>query len=125
MKEYPEEATVVFFYNLTVAIIAAFVGLILEKDPSAWILRQNTALASILCSVRTNKKLLNKCHCPLIVYHLTKTFFSFLYFTGTFWIMFKQYSSYMGPPIERAGVRSNVQAVVDCCCYSNGCSVSW
>ncbi|XP_008458740.2 WAT1-related protein At3g28050-like [Cucumis melo] len=50
MKEYPEEATVVFFYNLTVGIIAAFVGFILEKDPSAWILRQNTALASVLCS---------------------------------------------------------------------------
>ncbi|CAK9308912.1 unnamed protein product [Citrullus colocynthis] len=50
MKEYPEEATVIFFYNLTVAIIAAVVGVIFETDPSAWILRQNTALASVLCS---------------------------------------------------------------------------
>ncbi|XP_023525248.1 WAT1-related protein At3g28050-like [Cucurbita pepo subsp. pepo] len=50
MKEYPEEATVIFFYNITVAFIAAVVGVILETDPSAWILRQNTALASVLCS---------------------------------------------------------------------------
>lgn len=56
MKEYPEEATVIFFYNLTVAFISAVVGVILEKDPSAWILSQNTALASVLCSVSTKNQ---------------------------------------------------------------------
>ncbi|XP_023550506.1 WAT1-related protein At3g28050-like [Cucurbita pepo subsp. pepo] len=50
MKEYPDEATVIFFYNLTVAFIAAIVGVVLETDPSAWILKQHTALASVLCS---------------------------------------------------------------------------
>lgn len=89
MKEFPEEATVIFFYNLTVAIIAAVVGVIFETDPSAWILRQNTALASVLCSVRTKKKALKKCHCPLIIYCLTKISFFFSIFSGTIWIMFK------------------------------------
>ncbi|KAG7016175.1 WAT1-related protein, partial [Cucurbita argyrosperma subsp. argyrosperma] len=50
MKEYPDEATVIFFYNLTVAFIAAIVGVVLETDPSAWILKHHTALASVLCS---------------------------------------------------------------------------
>lgn len=70
--------------------------------------KYSISLCFMLCKNRTNKKSLNKCHSPLIIYHPTKTFFSFLYFTGTFWIMFKQYSSYMGTPIERAGVCSNV-----------------
>ena len=52
MKEYPAELTVVFFYNLTVSIIAAIVALITEGTSSAWLVRPNIALASILCSVR-------------------------------------------------------------------------
>lgn len=51
MKEYPAELTVVFFYNLCVSLIAAVVGLISEKDPSAWRIRPSIALASILCTV--------------------------------------------------------------------------
>ncbi|KAJ6965577.1 hypothetical protein NC652_003453 [Populus alba x Populus x berolinensis] len=50
MKEYPAELTVVFFYNLTVSIIAAIVALITEGTSSAWLVRPNVALASILCS---------------------------------------------------------------------------
>lgn len=53
MKEYPNELTVIFFYNLTVSIVAAIVGLIAEKDnPNAWKLRPDIALLSVLCSVR-------------------------------------------------------------------------
>lgn len=52
MKEYPAEMTVVFFYNLSVSSIAAVVGLITERDPNAWKVKPNIALASILCSVR-------------------------------------------------------------------------
>lgn len=74
MKEYPEEATVIFFYNLTVAFIAAIVGVILEKDPNAWILRQNIALASVLCSVRTKKKhsIHSFSQCHIFYIYLTK-----------------------------------------------------
>ncbi|KAH7577389.1 hypothetical protein JRO89_XS01G0243700 [Xanthoceras sorbifolium] len=50
MKVYPAELTVVFFYNLCVSFIAAIVGLITERDSSAWRVRPDIALASILCS---------------------------------------------------------------------------
>ncbi|PON47450.1 Plant-drug/metabolite exporter [Parasponia andersonii] len=50
MKEYPNELTVVFFYNLFVSIFAGVAGLILETDSSAWKLRPGIALASVLCS---------------------------------------------------------------------------
>ncbi|XP_030954019.1 WAT1-related protein At3g28050-like isoform X2 [Quercus lobata] len=50
MKEYPNELTVIFFYNLTVSIIAAVVGLMTEKNPNAWRLRPNIALVSVVCS---------------------------------------------------------------------------
>jgi drug/metabolite transporter (DMT)-like permease len=50
MKEYPAELTIILFYNLSVSFIAAIVGLITESDSSAWILRPNIALVSVLCS---------------------------------------------------------------------------
>lgn len=50
MKEYPAELTVVFFYNLIVSILAGIVGLITEPDSSAWKLKPDIALVSIICS---------------------------------------------------------------------------
>ncbi|XP_021645675.2 WAT1-related protein At3g28050-like isoform X2 [Hevea brasiliensis] len=50
MKEYPAELTVVFFYNLSVSIMAAIVSLVTEGASSAWIVRPGIALASIVCS---------------------------------------------------------------------------
>ncbi|KAF3444689.1 hypothetical protein FNV43_RR14382 [Rhamnella rubrinervis] len=50
MKEYPNELTVIFFYNLFVSIIAGGVALITERNSSAWKLRVDIALASVLCS---------------------------------------------------------------------------
>ncbi|XP_061364819.1 WAT1-related protein At3g28050-like [Gastrolobium bilobum] len=50
MKVYPDELTVVFFYNLCVSIMAAIVGLITEKNASAWKIGLDTALVSIVCS---------------------------------------------------------------------------
>ncbi|KAK8652432.1 hypothetical protein V6N13_126465 [Hibiscus sabdariffa] len=50
MKEYPDEMTVVCFYNLCVSFIAALVGLATERDASAWRLRPDIALASVVCS---------------------------------------------------------------------------
>ncbi|CAI9754122.1 unnamed protein product [Fraxinus pennsylvanica] len=49
MKEYQAELTLMFFYNLFVSILAAFVGLIAEPDSSKWIIRPNISSASILC----------------------------------------------------------------------------
>lgn len=60
MKEYPAELTVVFYYNLSVSIIGAIVALITEGTSSAWLVRPNIALASILCSVRD--------HCEICFY---------------------------------------------------------
>lgn len=56
MKVYPDELTVVFFYNLCVSIMAAFVGIFTEPNPSAWKIQSHTALASIVCSVRSLQK---------------------------------------------------------------------
>lgn len=53
MKEYPNELTVIFFYNLCVSIIAAVVAIIAEKDSNAWRLESNIALVSVVCSVRS------------------------------------------------------------------------
>ncbi|KAJ7970882.1 WAT1-related protein [Quillaja saponaria] len=50
MKEYPNELTVVFFYNLCVSIMAAIVGSVTETNASAWKIRPDISLASILCS---------------------------------------------------------------------------
>ncbi|KAF5479555.1 hypothetical protein F2P56_000365 [Juglans regia] len=50
MKEYPNELTVIFFYNLCVSIIAAVVAIIAEKDSNAWRLESNIALVSVVCS---------------------------------------------------------------------------
>ncbi|XP_062106800.1 WAT1-related protein At3g28050-like [Humulus lupulus] len=50
MKEYPNELTVVFFYNLYVSIFAGIVGFVMETDSSAWKLKPGIALASVLCS---------------------------------------------------------------------------
>lgn len=54
MKEYPAELTVVFFYNLIVSILAGIVGLITEPDSSAWKLKPDIALVSIICSVSSS-----------------------------------------------------------------------
>lgn len=51
MKEYPAELTVVFFYNLCVSVLAAIVGVFAEPNISAWRIKADIALASILCSV--------------------------------------------------------------------------
>ncbi|CAL5368089.1 unnamed protein product [Camellia sinensis] len=50
MKVYPAELTVVFFYNLCVSVLAAIVGVIAEPNMSAWIIRPDIALVSIICS---------------------------------------------------------------------------
>jgi drug/metabolite transporter (DMT)-like permease len=50
MKEYPNELTVIFFYNLFVSIIAGGVALITETNSSAWKLRLDIALVSVVCS---------------------------------------------------------------------------
>ncbi|XP_059670191.1 WAT1-related protein At3g28050-like [Cornus florida] len=50
MKEYPAELTVIFFYNLSVSILGAIVGLITEPDLNAWRIRLDIVLLSIICS---------------------------------------------------------------------------
>lgn len=51
MKVYPDELTVVFYYNLCVSIVAAVVGVISENNANAWKIGLDISLASILCSV--------------------------------------------------------------------------
>ncbi|KAJ0632118.1 putative EamA domain-containing protein [Helianthus annuus] len=62
MKEYPAELTVVFFYNLIVSLLAAIVGAFTEPDSSAWRIKPDIALASILCSGVLGSCLNNSVH---------------------------------------------------------------
>ncbi|MBA0872745.1 hypothetical protein Goshw_019750 [Gossypium schwendimanii] len=62
MKEYPDEMTVVCFYNLCVSFIAAIVGLATERNASAWRLKPDIALASVLCSGLFGSCLSNTVH---------------------------------------------------------------
>ncbi|XP_022739811.1 WAT1-related protein At3g28050-like [Durio zibethinus] len=62
MKEYPAELTVVFFYNLSVSFIAAIVGLATERNASAWRIRPDIALASVVCSGLFGSCLINVIH---------------------------------------------------------------
>ncbi|KAI8533752.1 hypothetical protein RHMOL_Rhmol10G0033600 [Rhododendron molle] len=51
MKEYPAELTVVFFYNLCVSVLAAIVGIFAEPNASAWRIKADIGLVSIICSI--------------------------------------------------------------------------
>ncbi|XP_014517574.1 WAT1-related protein At3g28050 [Vigna radiata var. radiata] len=55
LKEFPDELTMVFFYNLYAAIVASIVGLIGEKNSSAWKIRPDISLISIVCTGIFNK----------------------------------------------------------------------
>ncbi|RYR08307.1 hypothetical protein Ahy_B05g075921 isoform C [Arachis hypogaea] len=52
LKEFPDELSMVCFYNLFAAIFAYAFGLIAETNPSAWKLRLDLSLVSIVCIVR-------------------------------------------------------------------------
>ncbi|RDX65316.1 WAT1-related protein [Mucuna pruriens] len=55
LKEFPDELTMVFFYNLCAAIVASIVGLLGEKNSSAWKIRLDISLISIVCTGTFNK----------------------------------------------------------------------
>ncbi|KAL2335625.1 hypothetical protein Fmac_016838 [Flemingia macrophylla] len=55
LKEFPDELTMVFFYNLFAAIVASVVGLVGEKNSSAWKIRLDISLISIVCTAIFNK----------------------------------------------------------------------
>ncbi|GMJ08693.1 hypothetical protein HRI_004538500 [Hibiscus trionum] len=62
MAEYPAELTVMFFYNLFVCFIALVVGLVVERNVSAWRIGSNIALASVVCSGIFSSCLCNIAH---------------------------------------------------------------
>ncbi|GMJ01014.1 hypothetical protein HRI_003770600 [Hibiscus trionum] len=62
MAEYPAELTVMFFYNLFVCFIALVVGLVVERNASAWRIGSNIALASVVCSGIFSSCLCNIAH---------------------------------------------------------------
>ncbi|KAK8587775.1 hypothetical protein V6N12_022252 [Hibiscus sabdariffa] len=62
MVEYPAELTVMFFYNLFVCFIALVVGLVVERNASAWRIGSDVALASIVCSGIFSSCLSNTVH---------------------------------------------------------------
>lgn len=128
MKEYPNELTVIFFYNLFVSIIAAGVGLITEKNSSAWKLRSDIALASVVCSVRYYKLAHWRTMWFSCSLHIHKSVMSNVHASpclGTLWIVLEQYCSCMGFALERSCVCSDVQASVHCHCCCHGVLVPW
>ena len=52
LKEFPDELTMVFFYNLCAAVVAYGVGFWAETNTNAWKLRLDLSLISIVCTVR-------------------------------------------------------------------------
>ncbi|KAK8711059.1 hypothetical protein V6N13_146361 [Hibiscus sabdariffa] len=62
MVEYPAELTVMFFYNLFVCFIALVVGLVVERNASAWRIGSDVALASVVCSGIFSSCLSNTVH---------------------------------------------------------------
>ncbi|XP_071694655.1 WAT1-related protein At3g28050-like [Rutidosis leptorrhynchoides] len=62
MKEYPSKLTVVFFYSLIVSILAAIVEAFIEPNSSAWKIKPDIALVSILCSGVFGSCLSNSVH---------------------------------------------------------------
>ncbi|KAL1357088.1 hypothetical protein AAHE18_05G231800 [Arachis hypogaea] len=59
LKDYPDELSMLFFYNVTSTIISTIVGSILEPNASAWKIRLDISLVSILCSGLLGKFLSN------------------------------------------------------------------
>ncbi|KAE9620052.1 hypothetical protein Lal_00040379 [Lupinus albus] len=55
LKEFPDEITMVFFYNFYAAIVAVIVGLLAERNSSAWKIRLDISLISIVCTGIFNK----------------------------------------------------------------------
>ncbi|XP_061369727.1 WAT1-related protein At3g28050-like isoform X1 [Gastrolobium bilobum] len=55
LREFPDELTMVFFYNMCAAIVAATVGLFAERNTSAWKIRPDISLISIVCTGIFNK----------------------------------------------------------------------
>jgi hypothetical protein len=52
MEVYPEEITVVFFYNLFATLISVPVCLFAESNLTSWVLKPDISLAAIIYSVR-------------------------------------------------------------------------
>ncbi|MED6173323.1 hypothetical protein PIB30_058278 [Stylosanthes scabra] len=50
LKEYPDELTVVFFYNVTATIVSVTVALFTERSTSAWEIGLDISLVSIISS---------------------------------------------------------------------------
>ncbi|KAJ1379124.1 EamA domain [Sesbania bispinosa] len=50
LKEFPDELTLVFVYNVTATILSTIVGLLTVSDASAWKIGLDISLVSILCS---------------------------------------------------------------------------
>ncbi|MED6173329.1 hypothetical protein PIB30_058281 [Stylosanthes scabra] len=59
LKDYPDELSMLFFYNVTSTIISAIVGSIMEPNASAWKISLDISLLSILCSGLLGKFLSN------------------------------------------------------------------
>ncbi|KAF3444687.1 hypothetical protein FNV43_RR14380 [Rhamnella rubrinervis] len=50
VKSYPDELTVIFFYNLFVAIQSMIATLVVEKNPAAWKLKSGIQITAVVCS---------------------------------------------------------------------------
>ncbi|KAL2335626.1 hypothetical protein Fmac_016839 [Flemingia macrophylla] len=50
LKMFPDELTLVFFYNVTATILSTVVGLFAAPNPGAWKIRLDISLISIVCS---------------------------------------------------------------------------
>lgn len=118
MKEYPAELTVVFFYNLCVSILAAIVGVIAEPNTSAWRLRFDIALASVLCSVSRQRRK-EPCRCGHNLIARLNVVDS-VFCAGHIRVVLEQCRAHVGAASTRAGLCRHVQATVHRHCSGHG-----
>ncbi|CAL0317247.1 unnamed protein product [Lupinus luteus] len=50
LNEFPDKVTMIFYYNVTATIVATIVALFTEPNASAWKIRLDISLLSIICS---------------------------------------------------------------------------
>lgn len=59
VKSYPSKITILSFYSFFGTIQCAIVSLLLERDPSVWILRNDIDLIFVFYAVSTLNEFLN------------------------------------------------------------------
>ena len=114
MEAYPEEITVIFFYNLFATLISAPVCFFAERNLTSWVLKPDISLAAIIYSVSI------KPYMWLTIFYAHKLT---LFYSGslafTIWLSY----AHMGSASEGSSLYIIVQTIVYSHCSHLGCYI--